>query len=157
MGSAEHYRSLPVPLTEEQKEQRTQDLIRRLDVIEEIEERKKASNDEYKSQVQREIVTCGQLRRELKQGYTMEEIKCDDIMDWAGGVVTTIRLDTKEVVSEREITETERQMNLDEVAQEETESAEIEPEPQTTEQQIGGEEQLFEKDDTKKADDPEDT
>jgi hypothetical protein len=134
MGSGEHYRSLPVNLSDDEKEQRTQDLIRRLDVVEDIEEKRKATNDEYKSQIKRELVNISTLRRELKQGYTMEEVKCEDNVDWGNGVVITRRTDNYEVVSEREITETERQMRLDDQAEAELEEAESEP--VTTEEQI---------------------
>jgi len=169
MGSTEHYRSLPVHLTDEEKERLTQDLIRRLDVIEDIEDRRKASNDEYKSQIKRESVNCGQLRRDLKNGYRMEEVKCEETMDWENGVVVTKRTDTYEVVSEREITEAERQMRLEDAKprdEEEGDVVDADFEPQTTEEQIEKDEadqtpkkkQIFTKDKSgKKEDEPEDT
>jgi hypothetical protein len=55
-----------------------------------------------------------ELDRVLRSGIETRDVECELRFDFDAGVARTIRLDTKEVVSERPVTDEERQTSLTE-------------------------------------------
>jgi hypothetical protein len=77
-----------------------------------VEEKKKAANAGFKDELESHQLIARTAARKIEQGYEMKDIKCRKFTDYKKDLVTITRLDTGEVVEERKIKDSERQMSL---------------------------------------------
>lgn len=95
------------------------------------------------------------------EGVEIEEVNCQRVFNYSDGTVTTTRLDTKEIIEERELTEEELQMYLD--LQDQEAAPEEEPEQPEVEEtpkgdpigEVSGEKVYAHPEDQGEAQDPE--
>jgi len=78
----------------------------------EAEEQKKAAMAEFKDKIEKHLLVARQASRFISNGYEMRNIDCIKRIDYANETVTITRKDTGEVVEERKIHDSERQMSF---------------------------------------------
>lgn len=105
-------RKLPVQLTEEEIQQRSQALAGNLKKTDVLKEEKKASTSEFKARID----ACNDITKKLAEiitsGKEDRDVECEMIKDFKRNTVTITRTDTGEVVDERPMTEDERQEKM---------------------------------------------
>lgn len=103
---------LPVPLTDEVKLIKSAEIGKLLDEHTKLTADKKRAADRYKGLMDGHMETIRELGAALLAGTVEEEVECEQTKDFAKGIVTLVRLDTGEVVSERDMQPDERQGEL---------------------------------------------
>lgn len=81
--------------------------------LEEAEEKKREVTKQLAAEVEAARNNAVSLSRRLNRGAEFREVRCEVQKDLETCTVRTIRLDTYEVVSERSMTDEERQLTLD--------------------------------------------
>lgn len=81
--------------------------------LEEAEEKKREVTKQLAADVESARNNAVSLSRRLNRGAEFREVNCEVIRDLETCTVRTVRLDTYEVVSERAMTDEERQLKLD--------------------------------------------
>lgn len=80
----------------------------------EAEESKKAVVAQFTEKISAAKAKVSSLARKINSGYEMRDVRCEIWLDFPeAGRARILRLDTNEIVSERAMSETERQMVLD--------------------------------------------
>lgn len=103
----------PVPLTAEEIQAAGLELAELLTQVDERKEALKAERDALKEALKPVQKRINELQWSLSKRLRYDgEVPVTETWDWAQGMVTTTRDDTGEVVEEREIAESERQVGL---------------------------------------------
>lgn len=104
---------LPCQLTEQERLLKSEELVKRLEEKDGLEDRKKSSADDFKSLITAKECEARRLRREVSTGIEHREVECQEVFRFARNLVETVRLDTGEVVSSRAMRPEERQAAMD--------------------------------------------
>lgn len=120
-------RSLPCPLTPEEKIQRGEESARLGDVVEAKEAELKRHKALAKAQIDELKGRKRQLESELNLGHAMRDIGCEERHIYRTRIVQEVRLDTGAVIGERPMTELELQLEFDTVAEEKRKAPQPEP------------------------------
>lgn len=108
-------RQFRIPLTDEEKMAKREILTNLMDELDEIHVEEKRQKDEMKKNVEAKEGAIGNIRFELKVGE-LRNIACQRDFRWKTGEVVEFVKDTGEIIGRRAITDSERQLHLDEVA-----------------------------------------
>jgi hypothetical protein len=84
-----------------------------LDELDGIKEQKKAAAATFAAEEKRISADLRDAARTYRTGTELREIHCEITYDFAKCRVGVIRLDTKDVIESREMTDDEKQMELD--------------------------------------------
>lgn len=106
-------RILGCRLLPEERYERSQSLIAKLEDRDEIEREKKAAAEAFKERLEDVEKEARRLRAIVKTGYEPRSVLCRWVDDWAHNVRRLIRQDTGETVEERTISAEEHQLKLD--------------------------------------------
>jgi hypothetical protein len=105
-------RKLPVQLTDDELQQRSQALVGNIKQTDALKEEKKTATSEFKAR----IGACNDVTKRLTEiissGKEERDVECEMTKDYKGGTVTVVRLDTGEVVETRPMTADERQESM---------------------------------------------
>ena len=112
MTDSKVMQSLPRVLTRDEKAVKSDELVRRLEEKEGVEERKKSSSDDFKRLITAKDCEVRQLARELSTGIAYRDVECEEIASFGRNQVDLIRKDTGEIVSSRTMRVEERQEAL---------------------------------------------
>jgi len=110
--TTKHTRSLKVQLTDKDVLGVAEELSKVLDEIKAIDEEKKAVVANLKSRTEEKEARCSTLQSLVRNKWEYRPVDCEETMDNNTGKVTTRRLDTDEVIEERDMTYDERQSKL---------------------------------------------
>jgi hypothetical protein len=105
-------RELKVELTEKEKLEYGQKVARECQLLAGCEEEKAEASSGFTARIKVHKAEINSLSTVLQQGYEYRQVKCERIIDYKKGTLVVIRLDTGEVVQERELNEAEKQRNL---------------------------------------------
>lgn len=89
-----------------------QDLAKENASRDESEERKKEIDAQLKAEIESHSTKALSLARKINNGYEYRDVKCHELKDYRRGIVTIMRQDTNEIVSERAMTAEERQVKI---------------------------------------------
>jgi hypothetical protein len=111
-------RQCKVVLTDEQLREQADIMATRAQLLEDIEAEKKSMNASFKERLERvsgEIRTAARL---YKDGYDWRDVECAVVKDWEFGEVLYIRVDTCELAHVENMSQSERQMRIDDIIDE---------------------------------------
>jgi hypothetical protein len=100
--------------TPEEKTEIAERLAQKTQALARVEDDKKSAAAQFKSQaesIQKDINLCAV---QYQSGYEMRDIECRVVMDYEAGLVRHYRTDNGDLAQERKLTQSERQMRLDE-------------------------------------------
>jgi hypothetical protein len=100
---------LPVPLTQEERNQLAEEMTRCLAEQGSLEIQKKSVNDQIKGQMAQATSEMQAAAATLRRGLLDKEVHCQLEFNYSEGVKRLIRKDTGEIVEEKAITFEERQ------------------------------------------------
>ena len=101
--------SLPCLLTSQEKLVKGEELVKRLEEKEDLEDKKKKSADDFKGAISIKEFDVKRLARQIGTGIEHREIECRELFHFARNLVETIRMDTGEVIRSRAMRVEERQ------------------------------------------------
>jgi len=104
---------LPVKLTQEEMLQRGERMGIVIHELNEIEVKRKAAADSFKTDRERLEEERQLLGSELKNKAKIVDVEVKSRPDWTNGKIETVRLDSMEVVAVRDMTASERQKTFD--------------------------------------------
>jgi hypothetical protein len=105
--------TLPVKLTESEALERADVSARLQQERDAIEAAMKADAAQRKADIQEKDAAMRRLAEEIRQRRTYRAVDCERRFDYSDGKVREVRLDTGEIISERDMTYDERQRKLD--------------------------------------------
>lgn len=105
-------RDLRVPLTQEEVDTRTEQLLELLNKVDHVREEQKRVASHARSTIKEMEQEAGQLRRDLYDRSELRPIDCEERWIYRTGVVQVVRTDTGKAVDERPMTTDERQEQL---------------------------------------------
>ncbi len=105
-------RKLSVPLSAKEKENAIKNLVAKMDLVEALEEEKKAMVDGFKAKITQAKADIMNARQLVRNGAEIRDVNCQEIRDYKAGQFRIIRMDTEEVVDERPLTKEERQTHI---------------------------------------------
>ena len=129
--SKEISRFLPVPLTRDEREEYTSQMIDALDQLESLESEKKSFNEQHKGRVAKITDQVGTARSVLKRDKLDKDVPCLLIKDYREGSVTIVRKDTGEQIEQKAMSLKERQKALEF----NTDDQESKPQPESDSEQ----------------------
>lgn len=100
-------------LTEKELIQKSKDLAKANEDLADAEARKKDIMADFTAQQKKHEANIGILSRIVSSGKEYRDVKCKTIIDYTKGTKVVKRLDTFEIVKERDLTQQERQQNLE--------------------------------------------
>ena len=112
MAESKVMQDLPCVLSRDEKAVKSDELVKRLDEKEVLEERKKSAADDFKRLITAKDCEVRKLAREISTGIEYREVECDEILSFGRNQVDLIRKDTGEIVSSRTMRPEERQEAL---------------------------------------------
>uniref|UniRef100_A0A6M3XR94 Uncharacterized protein n=1 Tax=viral metagenome TaxID=1070528 RepID=A0A6M3XR94_9ZZZZ len=118
------FHSLPVTLTADELVERRQQLLAKMDEIDDLKAGLAAFQKDVKDEVSGLEKELRVLRNVLKSGKEVRKVECYERVDWERGLIETFRVDFDELVLElghRKIKPEERQTDLESAAGEEGE------------------------------------
>lgn len=98
-----------VPVNEDEIPNLTLQLCEALAKDEDLKKRGKAVADEFKGLRAEQQEISAALREQITQG-NVQQMMCEEIKDFGAGTVKYFRLDTKELIDQRKITEEDNQL-----------------------------------------------
>lgn len=98
---------LPCTLTLEEREKKGRELADLMAEKDRLEDAKKGAADQFKGQITTVENNCRGVYLVIRQGYEMREVECRRVQDWDRKTVEVIREDTGELISTREMNQTE--------------------------------------------------
>lgn len=101
-----------VRLDDDELIERAQEQSRHLQTIEEMEAELKTKVGHAKAAIQERAADVKRLAIEIRDRATYRPVDCERIFDYRRGIVTEVRLDTGEQISERPMTYAEKQREL---------------------------------------------
>lgn len=114
-------RTLKVKLTDPEVLEFADQLARSVDESTRLEEEKKALTDSFKAKITEVEAKIQKLTNYVRNRYDYRPVDCEQTMDNNKGTSVIVRIDTNEVIEERNLTYEERQGNLFKDDEEETE------------------------------------
>lgn len=109
MTESKMLKSLPCILSRDEKAVKSDELVRRLEEKEGLEERKKSSADDFKRMITAKECDIRKLTNEISTGIEHRDVSCHEVMSFARNQVDLVRDDTGEIVSSRTMRAEERQ------------------------------------------------
>jgi len=109
----ELFKELPVVLTDKERHEHLQNLLKAMDRVNELEEEKKAVSKQIAGSISEQNDIMIECRKVLRRGTLPREVKCEQVFNYNEGIVYIVRLDTAEVISSRPMTPNERQQGLE--------------------------------------------
>lgn len=103
---------LPVQLTDEELLDRSTALVDNIQKTAALEEEKKSVDADFKGKIKARAEVSRKLTEIISNRTEDREVECEVKKDFERGTVTTVRMDTGEVVETRPITADERQEEL---------------------------------------------
>lgn len=113
MSNRKTTRELACRMTAPEKAVKSDQLVAALQDKDALEDRKKASADEFKSLITDKDRAIKKLTREVATGVEYREVDCGEVLVFARNQVDLVRLDTGEVVDSRTMRPEERQEAMD--------------------------------------------
>lgn len=104
--------SLPCKLTHEEQRIKGLELAEQDHTLFLKQEERKKVVDGFKTEIEIIESNMTAMARVLRQGFEMRPIECREIYDYNVGIVQMVRLDTGEVVWDRQMNDDERQMTF---------------------------------------------
>jgi hypothetical protein len=105
-------RDLPVALTPEQLEALSESLTDSLIQIQQLKEEAKDYAAEIKGKIAKHAAAIAKLTPIVHDRQEMKDVECEAVFDYVNNRVTVTRLDTEEVIEDRDLAETEKQMQM---------------------------------------------
>lgn len=115
---------LPVELSEQEIREAASKMADAVISLRETEKAKKASNADFKDTMDFDRGVMTENAELVEKGSRFEEIDCEQIFDFEAKTSTIRRMDTKEDVEVRDMTEDELQMEFGDQGEEEEEETE---------------------------------
>ncbi len=106
-------KTLPVDLTIDELEVKTQELTTAMVMLNELESEKKRSQKGYTKQIEDAEAVVNELHSIVHQRKQNLPVKCYYRFEYERGLVETVRTDTGEIVETRAMTAAERQQKLE--------------------------------------------
>jgi hypothetical protein len=104
---------LPCPLGPKERAEAAQELANAISEGESLELEKKSVTASFKSRLDSVKERIHNLSRKVKDGVEMKSVDCELQLNHTKLTATLVRLDTKEFIEERPLTQEEKQMNLE--------------------------------------------
>lgn len=98
---------LAVTLTQAEKSEKNEALVKTLNDLERLEDNFVALRDQHKANVTNRKLTIRELSHDLGNGYVMRPVSCEQIVDLEKNRILIKRLDTGAEVEERAMTKDE--------------------------------------------------
>lgn len=108
--------------------------------IQRIQDQKKEADKRFKTRIDEQLEELKGLSEKVRDGH-LKEVDAVEIYDFEKGKVRTIQAGTDHVISERDMTERDRQLRLDDATPEETPAAEGAEVPQDEETSLDSSEE----------------
>ena len=105
-------RSLKVTFTPEQRQEMSISMASKYGELEQAELNKKNATAQHTSVITEHKAAIRSLATKVNDGFEFQPIKCETITDYKKGTVKTTRLDTSEIIEERELRDDEKQPTL---------------------------------------------
>lgn len=105
-------KTLPVKLTDEERASRAIELAQVAEALEALELAEAARRKDAKEAIAGLAAESKRLRRVVIRNEEPRAVPCEDVADFARGVVETIRLDTGDMVDSRDLRPDERQLEI---------------------------------------------
>ena len=99
-------------LTGDETVERSREMAQLMSEIASDETDLKAVVQEFKSRIAGKEARLGNLARNVQNGFEFRAVPCERVFDYAGVVVSEFRVDTKERISQRRMTDDELQQDL---------------------------------------------
>lgn len=113
MIEMEHFdKLLPVPLTDRERLEIGESIADAQMKAEQAELDKKAADEGYKGVIESAYADVSNLTKQLRRGKKDAMVQCQIRKDYRLGHIRTIRMDTAEILEDRPMTTTERQMGM---------------------------------------------
>ena len=103
---------LPCKLTGEEIQAKAQIAARRLAERDTLEDQLSTVKSEFKAKLEDIDAEVRETMRHVREGAIERSVQVETLMDWKSNSVTTVRLDTGEVIRTRAMTPEERQTRL---------------------------------------------
>lgn len=100
-------------LTQQERADRAESMSDLLAEVTELEKAKKDASDEFGTKIKEKLLSLHTIGAEVRSGYRNETHEVDWTRDEERGVMIAFDVDTREKVYEREMTEEERQHELE--------------------------------------------
>jgi hypothetical protein len=104
--------NLPVKLTNDELLIRSNELAEQVQELAAIEYRKKLANNAFKEEIEKTEESVGQLARIVKDREEYRDVEVREVKNMERLTMDTVRLDTGEVVSYRDLKGHERNLDL---------------------------------------------
>lgn len=105
--------TLPVQLTTDELLERGKVLATATIKLRELDSQKKEMAKQLKGQMDVIDAEIHNLEQQVESGTEPRQVDCEISWDYQNGTIRTMRLDTHEIISERDMTLEERQLELD--------------------------------------------
>lgn len=112
MDQEQHFRRLPVKLTEEDRLARAKDAAAKSAEYRELEADKKAATRDYSDRMKTLRVEWDALSDSVRTGIEHQPVEIVERRNEERGLIETVRVDTYEVIESRAMTVTERQVEM---------------------------------------------
>lgn len=110
--TARSVETLPCKLLPEEIQAKAQIAARRMAERDELEDQLTTVKSEFKSKIEAIDADVRETMRHVREGAVDRSVQVEQVMDWKASNVTTVRLDTGEIVRQRAMTPEERQTRL---------------------------------------------
>lgn len=105
-------KKLPVQLSNDEIRLKGQDLSRKLQELEDVDEARKEAMRDYKDRIDALKGESRRLAHIVTEGKEPREVPCETVRNDDNGTIELVRLDTVEVIDSRPMTPEERQRPL---------------------------------------------
>ena len=112
ISTSKEFHNLKVSLTEDELLQAGEDLANAIDEVNKLEDEKKALVEDFKARIAVHEATIAVKQRLVRNKNEYRNVECELTLNYTAQKAKLVRLDTKEVVSEREMTMEEKQMQM---------------------------------------------
>lgn len=112
MSQQRNTKNLPVPLTDEEYMVRSKELAEQVQALEKIESDKKVVANQFKGEIDAVAAKISHLAKIVKERREWREVEVNEVRNYDRMTMDTVRLDTGEVVSYRDMTSQERNPSL---------------------------------------------
>ena len=106
-------RSLKCELTEDELLQAGEDLAKAIDEARTLEEQRKSANEDYKAQIAAREAEITIKQRLVRNKNEFRPVPCELTLNYTTLKATVVRIDTKAVVQERDLSHEEKQMKIE--------------------------------------------